>query len=231
MELREQSIRDAYVDYLRSREFDAVFRRLHRPPRWRYILAVPMIVSLAGVGVGLGLIASAWLTNRKRKRIRQAMIAAAERSVPVMAFPLMANRALMSRKGTVAPALVIATFDADAITHEMADLATRMLMVDPETVSRESVMAVESLFEDERYTPGRRRAVPEDVTGGRRVYAFDLMIIGDYLPTETLQFPLIPCVAEPGDAGTIQMIPWWIVDRAMEGKSLGFDGSSPARRA
>lgn len=218
MEHRDQLIREAYVQFLRSREFDASFRKLHRPPRWRYILAVPMIASLAGVGLGLGLIASAWLTNRKRKRIRREMIAAAERSVPVMAYPLMANRALMGRKGTVAPALTIGTFETDASHEEMVSLARKMLMVAHQDVSRESALAVIKMFDDEQYTPGRRRVVPEDLTGGRRVYAFDLMLIGDYLPTETLEIPMVPCVAEPGETGTIQMIPWWIAARALEGE-------------
>jgi hypothetical protein len=35
------------------------------------------------------------------------------------------------------------------------------------------------------------------------------------LPTGTREFPLIPCMAEPGETGTIQMLPWWIVDRAL----------------
>lgn len=219
MELRDYLIRDAHVGYLRSREFDAYFRKLHRPPRWRYVLAVPMIVSLAGVGVGLGLITSAWLTNRKRRRIRLEMITAAERSVPVMAYPIMANRALMGRKGKVAPALVIATFEPDVKMDEMAALARRMMMVAHQDVSRETMATVIEMVEDERYTPGRRRVVPEDLSGGRRVYAFDLMLIGDYLPTETLEVPLVPCLAEPGEAGTIQMIPWWIVARALEGEA------------
>ncbi len=103
MNFRDRLIRDGYVAFLRSKEFDPYFRKLHRPPRWRYILAVPMIVSLVGVGIGLGLIASAWISNRKRRRIREELVSVAERSVPVMTYPLMANRELLSRKGTVVP--------------------------------------------------------------------------------------------------------------------------------
>ena len=174
-----------------------------------------MIVSLAGVGIGLGLILSACISNRKRKRIRQEMISAAERSVPVMTYPVMANRVLMQQKGTVAPALTIATFDVDVTLEEMTTLAKIMIMISHQDVSHESKVAVIKMFEDVDYTPGRRRIVPEDVTGGRRVYALDLMVISDYLPTDTLKVPLIPCMAEPGDTGTIQMLPWWIVDQAL----------------
>src|SRR5215213_10054831 len=103
MVLGKNRMRDGYVEFLRSKRFDPYFRRLHRPPRWRYILAVPMILSLAGVGIGLGLIASAWISNRKRARIRRDLIEAAGRSVPIMAFPVMVNSALLKQKGAVAP--------------------------------------------------------------------------------------------------------------------------------
>ena len=92
MERRDQLIRDGYIEFLRSKEFDPYFRKMHRPPRWRYILAVPMILSLAGVGVGLGLILSAWLSNRKRSRIRQELIAAAERPSLSLLMPSWATR-------------------------------------------------------------------------------------------------------------------------------------------
>jgi hypothetical protein len=217
MEPRDRLIRDGYIEFLRSKRFDPYFRKLHRPPRWRYILAVPMILSVAGIAVGLGLIASARLSGRKRNRIRQELISAAERSVPVMAYPLMANEALMRRKGTVAPALMIGTFETGVGYEEMAGLARKMLTVDHQKASNESTATVNKMFEDVTYAHGRRRAVPEDLTGGRRVYAFDLMMIGDYLPTDTLEFPLVPCLAEPGESGTIQMLPWWIVAGAFEG--------------
>jgi hypothetical protein len=50
MERRDQLTREGYVEFLRSKDFDPYFRKLHRPPRWRSILAVPMILSIAGVG-------------------------------------------------------------------------------------------------------------------------------------------------------------------------------------
>lgn len=125
----------------------------------------------------------------------------------------MANSALMTRKGTIAPALVIGTFEKDVTTGEMASLAKRMMLIELEDVSRESTLAVSNMFENVQCTPGRRRVLPEDLTGGRRVYAFDLMMIGDYLPTDTLEAPLIPSVAEPGESETIQMIPWSIAAR------------------
>jgi len=216
MDRTARLIRDGYVEYLRSSNFDPFFSKLHRPPKWRYVLAVPMILSVAGAGIGLGLIASAWISGRKRKRIRQDLVEAAERSVAIMAYPVMANVALLRQKGAVAPALVIATFDSDATMEEMADVVVKLDTVDYQDVSAETRRAVGAMFRDVQYTPGRRRIVPEELTGGRRVYAFDLMMIGDYLPTDTFEIPLVPCVAEPGDAGTIQMLPAGIVGWALE---------------
>jgi len=178
-----------------------------------------MILSLAAIGLGLGLILSAWLTNRKRKRIRQELIAAAERSVPVMAYPIMVNQMLLTRKGAVAPALTIASFEPDVKNDEMAEIVGKLRMIAFAEASYESKRAVLKMLKDEEYTPGRRRAIPDDLTGGRRVYAFDLMMFGDYLPTDTLKVPLVPCLAEPGESGTIQMVPWWIVARALEAET------------
>lgn len=45
------------------------------------------------------------------------------------------------------------------------------------------------------------------MTPGWRVHAFDLQIVGEFLPRGTLDCPMIPCVAEPGDAGMIQLVP------------------------
>src|SRR5215216_2519646 len=57
MDRTARLMRDGYVEYLRSKSFDPYFGKLHRAPRWRYVLAVPMILSLAGAGIGVGLIA------------------------------------------------------------------------------------------------------------------------------------------------------------------------------
>ena len=46
-------------------------------------------------------------------------------------------------------------------------------------------------------------------------------------PTDTLEVPMIPCVAEPGESGTIQMVPWWIIASALGGGTNGVAG--PAR--
>lgn len=231
MDERDRRIKAGYVQFLRSKAFDPYFRRLHRPPRWRYLIAVPMFLSLAGVGIGLGLIASAWWSGRKRNRIREDLIEAAERSVPLMTFPIMANAALLRQKGAVVPALVIATFEPDATAEEMTDLAVKLDTVDYQRVTEETRHAVEAMFRDVHYTPGRRRIIPDELTGGRRVYAFDLMMLGDYLPTDTFQIPLVPCIAEPGDHGTIQMLPASIVAWALEVENCEMSRESRTSRS
>ena len=62
-------------------------------------------------------------------------------------------------------------------------------------------------------TPDRTTAggVTAELTGRRGRLAFDLMIVGDFLPSGLVTIPMIPCLAEPGPAGQIQMIPWWVV--------------------
>lgn len=211
---QDRRIRDGYARFLESRRFDPVFRKLRPPPRWRYALGLLLVASVAGAGVGLGLIVSAWLSGRKRNRHRRELAEAARRSVPVVAYPIMVNRALLRQEGVTAPGLVLATFDRRLTDAAMVGLVERLALLDLDDLGPGSQSFLMDLFEDEQYTPGRRRRLPDDFTRGAEVYAFDLLILSDYLPAGKLDTPLIPCVAEPGPAGTIQAIPWWVVQEA-----------------
>lgn len=214
MNARDRAIRDGYVEFLKSRRFDPYFRKMVPEPKWRYLLAIPLILTVVGLPIGLGLVSSARRDVRKRNQLREELIAVSRRSVPLIVYPVMANTMLMSRKGMTAPALVIGTFE-EATTGEMVGIAERMMTGDG--LGPEAQQAVAGMFADEEYTSGRRRVLPEELTGSRPVYAFDLVVRNDYLKSDTLEQPLIPCVAEPGDSGSIQMIPWWVVDGAAKG--------------
>jgi|GEM_PF-2345217 len=207
MNAKDQLLRNCYVEYLRSKMFDRHFDRLHPPPRWRYVLAIPLILSVGAAAIGVGLLASAWRDGRTRKRVRQQLIEEAGRSVPITTFPLIANSALMRQKGAIAPARVIGTFETDATDEEVEELFFKICSTDSKDVSQEAGAVLRTMREGQIHEPGRRIVVPEELTGGRRLYAFDVMVLNDYLLTETLEIPIIHCVAEPGETGSIQMIP------------------------
>jgi hypothetical protein len=66
---------------------------------------------------------------------------------------------------------------------------------------------IAELHRDLAYNPHRRRLMPHTLTDGRDVFAFDLLVVSDFLPHGTYQIGAIPCLAEPGPAGQIVMIP------------------------
>ena len=66
------------------------------------------------------------------------------------------------------------------------------------------------------YAPHRRRPLPVELTDGRPVFAFDTVLINDFLPNSLFDTPLVPCLVEPGRSGQILMLPHWVVQDALE---------------
>ena len=64
----------------------------------------------------------------------------------------------------------------------LATLAERIALIGLGDATTPDEQEAERLMADEAYVPFRRRRLPLGMTGGREVYAFDLMILGDYLP-------------------------------------------------
>jgi len=208
----EQEIHQRFVQYLESKDFNPFLKRLERPPLWRYLVAFLTFMTTVGIPITLYQIYKI-LTHRGRRR--RELIAWAKGARPLMTYGLMVNSQLRSRPGTIAPGLVIGSFDPEAnVTAEfMVDLAERIFdlsLADPTTPEEQ---AAHALMSDEVYVPGRRRLLPMALTQGREVYAFDLIIVGDYQPNGIVEAPMIPCLADPGPEGEIRMIPWWIVTR------------------
>jgi hypothetical protein len=66
------------------------------------------------------------------------------------------------------------------------------------------------LLADEGYQAHRRRQLPEIVSGGQAIYACDLWIPPVLLKGQCVDIPFLPCMAERGDSGRINVLPWWI---------------------
>lgn len=129
---------------------------------------------------------------RKRAANRRQTI---ERGVAVTAYPVWTHERL-ERPGTEPhPALALVTFDADAARDSdwMRYLAGRCA-VKP------------SAFR--RY---RRRALPPSQTDGYTVYVVDLDVFPGYLEDGYVSGVPLPCLAEPGERGGIELIPYWLV--------------------
>jgi hypothetical protein len=102
--------------------------------------------------------------------------------------------------------------------------------VGPDSEEEEALREALRLGDDD-YQEGRRRQVPAEATGGAEVYAFDLMVLSDWLPTDTLELPMIPCVATPGADGHIMMIPDDVLSEVVNSGADAVPGSAKEREA
>jgi hypothetical protein len=62
-----------------------------------------------------------------------------------------------------------------------------------------------------RFVRGRRQRLPESRTDGYAVYLVDLEVAPGYLSEGYLTGSPLPCLAEPGDVGGIELIPYWLI--------------------
>lgn len=59
MDVRDRLLREAYVSFVASNDFDPIFRRLHRPPRFRYIVAAFLALTGGGIPLAIGIVIGA----------------------------------------------------------------------------------------------------------------------------------------------------------------------------
>lgn len=208
-------VKQRMADFLNSSEFDPYFERLHLPSAalWATGFIAPLTI------VGFPYAKAAWKkimagdgrTRALRSRYRQL----AKNGKVVFTYVVLANSKLKYEPGVAAPALVVGNFNEgkdDLKIMELREvLADAALGIAPEPDGKELLDTLADLD----YTFQRRRRIPPRFTGGIDLTAFDLQIIGDYLPTRTLQIEAIPCLAEPGDKGLICMIPFSLIQDVM----------------
>ncbi len=161
-----------------------------------------ILFSLTGVGIAIAI--GLFLRTLRQRHLHQTAFqkfaARAQRTVPIWTYVAMANTQLMERPHTIAPALVIGTFDpvVGADGKAMLDMSIALSVSDDP--------ALEAIMADEAFNEHRRRLLPASLTGTTEVFAFDLMINSDWLPGGDMNVA-IPCMAEPGSQGIITMLP------------------------
>jgi hypothetical protein len=149
-----------------------------------------------------------------RRRHEQFVRAVSRKGVKVNAALVQANADLFSPGREPLPGLVLITFERDVPDQEaylrrladrVYDLKTARPRDREEDEVRDIVMASEQagvLY--------RRRQLPARFTGGPVVYAADLLIYRPYLHRGYLtEKKVLPCVAEPGPEGLIELLPYW----------------------
>ncbi len=193
-----------YVDYLGSRRFDPVLVKVAGRP-WGHIVMALLTVSTVVLVPVAACHGVKMLTHRKRRR--KAMIAK-----PIQTYPLMVNRALTSVPGSVAPGMVIGSFQPRLAQNDeyWGDLMMKLALLDADDLETPEEKGAARWLADETYVESRRLRLPPSLTGGHEVYAFHLKIVGDHFRGGLVDGPSIPCVAAPGPVGAIQHVPWWI---------------------
>jgi len=194
----DQSKRKArYEQFVR----DALAKRPVRG-RWSDLprLIIQSLIAKRGIGF-------AWRGLWFYRKDEQGWKTFLKAATPVMAYPIMVNSTLR-RSGTKPSAgLVIFSFD-ELSQSEMLDLISRIEHADAPSEPDRKFLS--QLLNDESYKPNRRRRLPASITGGKIVYACDLWIPPLLLKNNCLEIPYLPCMAEPGDKGRINVLPWWI---------------------
>ena len=71
---------------------------------------------------------------------------------------------------------------------------------------------VAALATDTTASANRRYLLPLSVTDGSAVYLADLFVSRAHLPGGYLHSDALPCLAEPGSSGGIEMLPEWLLD-------------------
>src|SRR5439155_8757202 len=91
----------------------------------------------------------------------------------------------------------------EELASRLVELKTRSSRHAGEKAARDAILSNEDMA-----VPYRRVRLPANLTDGRVVYAADLWIRRRYLPGGFLSDERrLPCIAEPGDEGAIEMLP------------------------
>ena len=147
------------------------------------------------------------------RRTTQQMRGVLQNGVPMNAFLVQANAALMKAQSQTLPCLVLISFQPEVSgeIEYMQALARRVYSLKNSHPGDADSRFVASLTTNERAVPGRRRQLPLSFTDGSTIYCVDLMVRPAYLQGLHLQSDILPCIAESGLDGGIELIPWWLL--------------------
>ena len=134
--------------------------------------------------------------------------------VPVTAFLVQANQALFSPGPfSSLPCLVLFSFQPEVggDFDYMEFLAHKLFGYKENPPATTDGRALSLLTSDEKAVRYRRRKLPVSFTDGSTVYCADLWIKRAYLPGGHLQTRRLTCLAEPGEAGGLELVPSFLV--------------------
>ncbi|MGC4044343.1 MAG: hypothetical protein QM758_11145 [Armatimonas sp.] len=117
---------------------------------------------------------------------------------PVAAYVVKADERLERPGSETRSCLALITFEADAAR-------------DSEWLQHLAHNAASQLPRRQRFLRYRRQRLPDSRTDGYAVYLVDLEVHPSYLESGFLNGDPLPCLAEPGESGGIELIPHWLI--------------------
>lgn len=152
---------------------------------------------------GIRLLYQARCDGKHSKRVREIIV----QGQRVNGYLVRASDALYRPGSTVQPCQVLISFQPEVAGDReyMQHLAQRWA---EQTSSRE------------RRLRSRRRKLPLSLTDGSPVYCCDLFVHPSLLASGYLTSSILPCLAEFGDEGGIELVPYWLLFPYVE-SSLG----------
>lgn len=215
--LDEAETKNHFRQWLKSPGYDRQFESLHGKNRWPLLIGVILIaVGFLLERIELILISLFFFLhgyNRwcARRRARRDAHLAFNDYQPILCFIIISNTQLLRSKGTVAPALLMGSFDLldDEEFDQMASSAEMMCRLydeDPATVPPEHEEACR-MVKDDSFRLNRRRPVPDPLNPHRKFWLFDAILAGDHFDSGQIDEPMIACMAAPGPEGGIIHVP------------------------
>jgi hypothetical protein len=174
------------------------------------------LLPLGVVLVGRGIIALQGIRHARQQF--QNLRNVVKNGVPVTAYIVQAHEGLFKPGSGLLPCLVLFTFSSEVESDAdyMRYLADRLYALKNTQPDDADGQYLANLCTDEHPVPYRRRRLPYSFTDGSTVYCADVWVKRAYLPGGYLRGNTLPCVAEPGEVGGIELLPSWLLTPSEE---------------
>lgn len=208
---QKKILQERVAEFFESKEFDQYFYQLHQPVWVVWLVALIAPFTLIGVPIGIGAWKAIFRGNMASKKLRKRYAKLGREGSIFFSYVVIANQALKYEEGVNAPALVVGNFNNGEDDDKIMDLRETLAELSLFGDTQRKYPRTAKLLKDLEYVFKRRRRIPVEVAGDTEIYAFDLQLLGEFLPTSTLKLEAIPLVAESGRKGLSCMIPAKIV--------------------
>jgi hypothetical protein len=135
------------------------------------------------------------------------------KGVPVTGYIVWAHEGLYKEGVDALPCRVLFSTDnmLESDVDYMRHLARNVFALSDKGHDDNEMRQVARLSTDTHYVRYRRQRLPLTLTDGSPVYCADLWVPRAYLPEGYLMTDMLPCLAEPGPVGGMELVPYWLL--------------------